>query len=710
MSEKWKLKSKILVILVAVVCIGFFAGIYMVQLQKTISENIFQNISELAEHDQDNILSYIESTWEELSYIQGDYSAYGADSLDEMMNFLAKKCANSTFDHLWMIGDNGTIYTDENRAYLSGEEGTEDFLAILENGQDRIVCRFEDAFPQSENIQNGIVYGIELSDTVVEGIQMKSLVAINDISSIEDKLKITSFEKNGATRGYSVVIDMNGDLIAQVDQNLRPDERDSFFARLRNGERTDLTAEEMSEKMQAGEKFTFGYTNSSGVDRIIYAMPFQKDGIPWYYLYSVERVVFTEQNLMFLKMSMGLMAGIGFVVICVLIILFYSQHKILMAKAEAEAKSSFLANMSHEIRTPLNGIIGLIFLMEKDLESGKSKEIFQQRLGKAKATADYLLSLINNILDISKLQAGKVDLKDEVLSLDEVMDNVYTMQKSNIEGRGINFIYRKELTCPWVIGDELLIKQVLMNILGNAAKFTPEGGYIHFSVRQENANMHHVDTIFTCADTGCGMSQQFLNHIWDTFSQERGKNTSQTKGTGLGMAISKLLVDAMGGKIRVESQLKGGSVFQVTLRLKVSKAAPGTEVEEAETSESRPTGKILLAEDNELNAEILMEILEGEGFEVVPARNGQEAVDRFRESEDGEIRIILMDMQMPIMDGCEATAEIRKMDRPDAKTVRIFACTANNFNEDRERAEQSGMDDFLSKPVDVKVLLKKLSR
>jgi CheY-like chemotaxis protein len=303
-----------------------------------------------------------------------------------------------------------------------------------------------------------------------------------------------------------------------------------------------------------------------------------------------------------------------------------------------------------------------------------------------------------------------VDLKEDILALDDVMDNVYTMQKSNIEGRGINLIYRKEIICPWIIGDELLIKQVLMNILGNAAKFTPEGGYIHFSVKQENVSMHHVDTIFTCADTGCGMSQQFLNHIWDTFSQERGKNTSQTKGTGLGMAISKLLVDAMGGKIRVESQLKGGSVFQVTLRSKVSKVSPGTEVDESVNQEIRPTGKILLAEDNELNAEILMEILEGEGFEVVLARNGQEAVDRFRESEENAIRIILMDMQMPIMDGCEATGLIRSMERPDAKTVRIFACTANNFNEDRERAEQSGMDDFLSKPVDVQILLKKLSR
>jgi CheY-like chemotaxis protein len=156
--------------------------------------------------------------------------------------------------------------------------------------------------------------------------------------------------------------------------------------------------------------------------------------------------------------------------------------------------------------------------------------------------------------------------------------------------------------------------------------------------------------------------------------------------------------------------LKGGSVFQVTLRSKISKVSPGTEVEESVNQEIRPTGKILLAEDNELNAEILMEILEGEGFEVVLARNGQEAVDRFRESEENAIRIILMDMQMPIMDGCEATGLIRSMERPDAKTVRIFACTANNFNEDRERAEQSGMDDFLSKPVDVQILLKKLSR
>jgi CheY-like chemotaxis protein len=264
---------------------------------------------------------------------------------------------------------------------------------------------------------------------------------------------------------------------------------------------------------------------------------------------------------------------------------------------------------------------------------------------------------------------------------------------------------------PWIIGDELMVKQVLINILSNAAKFTPQGGKIILSVSQKSEGEHRVSTLFTCEDTGCGMSEDFLEHIWDNFSQERGSNDSSIKGTGLGMAISKLLTDAMGGEISVESKVGVGSKFYVTLHSEISDEPPkhsrDINTSEAGTAENKSV-KVLVAEDNELNAEILIEILESEGFEAEHAQNGREAVEKFAESEEGEYQLILMDMQMPIMDGCEATREIRNMNRADAKNIFIFACTANNFTEDREMAEKSGMDDFLSKPIDVKELLKKI--
>ena len=260
-----------------------------------------------------------------------------------------------------------------------------------------------------------------------------------------------------------------------------------------------------------------------------------------------------------------------------------------------------------------------------------------------------------------------------------------------------------------------------MNIVGNAAKFTPEGGTITLSVSQEGAEDDQVTTIYRCTDTGVGMSKEFCEKIFDAFSQERNKNSNSVKGTGLGMAICKLLTQAMGGDITVESELNKGSTFTVTLPSTKAKIEPeyrnqATEetIAEAqaltESMHSEKPIKVLVAEDNELNAEILTEILTEEGFEVVHAKNGQLAVDIFQESAENEFDVILMDMQMPVMDGCTASAAIRKLARADAKSVIIFACTANTFKEDRERAIESGMDDFLPKPIDVKHMMDKLSK
>jgi CheY-like chemotaxis protein len=350
--------------------------------------------------------------------------------------------------------------------------------------------------------------------------------------------------------------------------------------------------------------------------------------------------------------------------------------------------------------------------MDKDLDTDVSKDALRQRLSKAKSTAEYLLSLINNILDVSKLQAGKVNLNNEMVSPEEIMDAVWSMQRNNIQHRGIRFEMKKNLIVPQIIGDNLMIKQVLMNILSNAAKFTHAGGLITLSVSQELVDAG-VATTFSCADTGCGMSEEFLQHIWDNFSQERSTNDESIKGTGLGMAISKLLVDAMGGEIWVESTPGVGSIFYVTLYSQIPEQTPQEIPEQAATETSASNdgmAKILVAEDNELNAEILTEILKGEGFEVALAQNGRVALDTFESSDIGEIGLILMDLQMPVMDGCTAAREIRKLERGDARTVPIFACTANNFNEDRERAADSGMDDFLSKPIDMEELLKKLTK
>jgi signal transduction histidine kinase/CheY-like chemotaxis protein len=614
-----------------------------------------------------------------------------------------------------MVSESGKVYTDKFVTYdpqSSNQNGRIDLLPYFENGEEKVVMRFDDKIEGAGLTKECIMYGIRLDDFEVEGNKMVAIVGISDIGNIQNRLSINSFRKNGKSRGYSSVIDMDGNYIVNIESTVYLNNKENFFDRLNKSSKSDLTSQEVSEKMQAGETFSFNYTRSDGTERIVYCMPFEEEEIQWYFISSVESTVFSEQNRAFLAMSLGMLASIVIVIIVVFAFAIVSRHKAIMANAEAKARTSFLANMSHEIRTPLNGIIGLIYLLDKDMDMDTDKALIRQRLSKAKSTAEYLLSLINNILDISKLQEGKVNLNSEVISPEIVVDAVWSMQKSNIENRGIEFIVEKNIIAPWIISDDIMLKQVLMNILSNAAKFTPKGGRIILSVSQEMEDENNVCTTFMCKDTGCGMSPEFLEHIWDSFSQERESTDESIKGTGLGMAISKLLVDAMEGEIKVESKVGEGSTFYVVLHSKVVGEPPKyvSDLQEAKERKMLVNSslKILVVEDNELNAEILMEILKSEGFNVELAQNGQIALDMFKESEIGEYSLILMDMQMPVMDGCTATMEIRKLDREDAKTVTIFACTANNFNEDRERADQSGMNDFLSKPIDVYELFKKL--
>ena len=447
-------------------------------------------------------------------------------------------------------------------------------------------------------------------------------------------------------------------------------------------------------------------------------MPFGNE-INLYFTMSVNEEVFMEQTRAFVTMSMVMLAICIATVIGMLLVMMRYQLKTIRASEKAKSQKEFLSNMSHEIRTPLNGLIGMNHLLLANIDDDTRKPQIKEWLRKSHSTANYLLSLVNDVLDMSKLQAGKVDIINEPLSLPVLIDEISSMQADNIKNRGVEFIVEKKLTEPYIEGDATRIKQILMNIIGNAAKFTPKGKYIRFSVTQEKTDAMHVTTIYQCEDAGIGISKEYISQIFDPFSQERNRNTNGVKGTGLGMAISKLLTNAMGGNITVESELHVGSTFTVTIPSVIVKDIPEhqKQFEKENTSEddtlaadkesNRPV-KVLVAEDVELNAEILLEILEMEGFETSLAKNGIEAVELFSASAIGEFDIILMDMQMPVMDGCTASMEIRKLERADAKSVMIYACTANTFQEDKERALASGMNDFLTKPIDIDILLKKI--
>ncbi len=374
------------------------------------------------------------------------------------------------------------------------------------------------------------------------------------------------------------------------------------------------------------------------------------------------------------------------------------------AQAEAKAKGNFLSTMSHEIRTPLNGMIGLNYLMEQNLDDHqKMKDYLRQ----SSATAKYLQSLINDILDMSKLEMNKMELVSSPFSLKDALAVIETIERSRMADKEIDFRMDMDVPHPFIVGDEVRLEQIILNIIDNAYKFTPAGGSVRVQVRQTPSGDGKASTEIKVSDTGWGISEEFQQKIFHSFTQERNTVSKGNQGTGLGMSISYLLAELMGGSLSVESKLGHGSCFTFSFPAEIVQEDLRTGRQETETraGETPEDCHILIAEDNELNGQILTEILREEGFRTSLAVNGQVAVDLFKASAQGEYSAILMDLRMPEKDGYEAAKEIRALPRPDAKTVRIFACTADSFQEDREKAIACGMDNFVAKPVDVKKLI-----
>lgn len=721
MLEKKNFRFYAVLIIIAFAVIASVSLFFISQMNQTISEQVLSSMSELAEHDKAAIESYIELMWDDLYQIAARFVINDCKTIEEVEERMNLESATSAFSHIYLMAEDGTVYTDKFVTYTPGEELMErniDFRQYFENDKENIVARFDDKIQGGWISKESILYGIRLDGYEVEGIKMAALLGISDITAIQDKMVIDSFVKDGESRGHSALIDMEGNYIIDINKGVYLDSRNNLLEHLEQAPSSDMTADEVVKRLENGETFSLYVTDpNEGITELYYFLPLSHDDMDLYFIMSVDEVVFSEQTNKFSSLSIAMLVFSIVIVIVMLLLVMRSQNKSIRETEKANSQREFLSNMSHEIRTPLNGLIGMNHLILANIDDDSQKPQIKEWLVKSHSTANYLLSLVNDILDMSKLQSGKVDIYSEPLSVEELFDDVVDMQTDNITNRGVEFITEKDIAFPYIDGDATRITQILMNIVGNAAKFTPKGKYIKFSVRQEKTDDTHVDTIFQCEDAGIGISEEYIDKIFDSFSQERNRNTSGIKGTGLGMAISKLLANAMGGDITVESKLNEGSTFTVTIPSVIVTEIPDYLAEEesgdnlddggAELNNGKPL-KILVAEDGELNAEILLEILDMEGFETALAKNGKEAVELFERSDIGEFDIILMDMRMPVMDGCEASAQIRKLDREDAKSVIIYACTANTFQEDRTRAIESGMDDFLTKPIDIDVLLKKI--
>ena len=378
------------------------------------------------------------------------------------------------------------------------------------------------------------------------------------------------------------------------------------------------------------------------------------------------------------------------------------------AKRSERSKNTFFSNMSHDMRTPLNAIIGLCELASKNTSDPEKTADY---LKKINTSSKQLLGLINDILEMSRLEQGKISINYEQCDLKKCIEDCTDVFVHQAEKERKSFCVSFDIRDRIVLGDFFRIGQIINNLLSNAFKFTPEGGKISLSVKQFNSAEHSKYQI-TVSDSGIGMSEDFLNHIFEPYARETRFAAKHIAGTGLGMPIVKSLVSQMSGQISVESELGKGSTFTVTLPLETihENSATAEESENTVKTEFNLDGKkILLAEDNEINMEIATEILSMNGINVIQAWNGLEAVNKFSQSKPFEYDAILMDMQMPEMDGCEAARAIRAMTRQDAKTVPIIAVTANAFAEDISATTNAGMNAHISKPIDFSILCKTLS-
>lgn len=700
-DRKYRFEKKrwtVALILAMLVSLSLAVFVYMNQLANATDTTVVASMEELSKHDMQNIRSELQSSWDELSAIFSRTKANGSESIQQVCLRLNIEQISNIFDVIYLVDSNGNTYSSANMVKNSSEEV---YVQALLSGEQKYVMRHDES-DVLETIREDLVYGVSCDPFETEGVRFIGIIGFSKISLMAERLKIDSFDG----RGYTGMIDIDGNYVVNHDRSAGIGKIDNYFEQLEDN--AGLSENEIADiihRLKQGEEFLMHLDYIGQGEQVISFIPMP--GTTWSIVLTVPQEVFNEQTQQFVFMTVIMLVVVVIVMCLMMFIIIRISLVSATAKAEAKSRGEFLSNMSHEIRTPLNGIIGLNHLMQQNTEN---PEKLSEYLMKSDSTAKYLLSLVNDILDMSKLQADKMVLVPKPFSVTYLVSTVESLMNSRMEDKRIDFQIEADIIYPDLIGDEMRIEQILINILGNAVKFTSEGGRVIMRVHQW-AEGEQVTTTYQIEDNGCGMSEEFQKKIFDSFSQERNGVSLGNQGTGLGMSISYLLAKQMGGTLSVASKLGEGSCFTFTMTADIahdnSESIAIAEVSRPKLDKGQ-TLKILIAEDNDLNAEILMEILDSEGFCTVRASDGGEVVDVFEKSVPYEFDIILMDVQMPVRSGFEATKIIRELKRPDAKSVIIYACTANTFKEDQDKSLEIGMNGFIAKPIDVNKLMQML--
>lgn len=816
--------------------------------ERVISSSV-QNMEELAKHDEKSILSGIEHRWSEVESIADEIRKLKINDVDEMLNMLNLRASTTDCIEYTLISSDGKAFCSSKKI-----EDAQKSLELCKESKEHFVYRISnDDIEYVNNDREMLLIGVKTEPFTVNGNKIEYALTYYDIGTLADELRIDSYNGDG----YSSVINTRGDYLVYEERENTTFERNNFYEIMKTADiKYGVTVEEINEKISAREPISF-QCELEGEDRLMLCTPMED--LRWYFVMSVPMEIFQNRANNLLELF-TVLTGVILAIIVVVVILVLrnrSQRNLMkyeikhgdelksalaLAEQANRAKTTFLNNMSHDIRTPMNAIIGFTSLARTHIDN---KERVKDYLEKIQQSSDHLLSLINDVLDMSRIESGKVNIEEKQENLADMLHSIRNIVQADINAKQMEFVIdTMNITDENIYCDKLRVNQILINLLSNAIKFTKPGGIISLHIKQKQVQKAGYGTYeFKVKDTGIGISKQFIKEIFEPFARERNSTVSGIQGTGLGMAITKKIVDMMGGTIKIDSKEGKGTEITVTLDFKlqeehkeieiieslkgirtlvvdddmntcqslaymlrqlglksewtmygkeavvrtkealqmkdefkvyfidwlmpdmngietvrrirkiVGKEAPiillsaydwaevEQEAKEAGVTEfiSKPlfpsdlrnilmksfgieekgkeeeeekfdfTGKrILLVEDNMMNREIATEYMKDFGFTVESAENGKEACDILKNSKPGYFDLVLMDIQMPIMNGYEATKAIRKFSNKQIANIPIIAMTANAFEEDKKLAKEAGMNGHVAKPIDIKQLMKPL--
>ena len=702
-KQKYKNILSFIMIIILIIIAGIAFSLFYSYLTDRIIKFSIQNMEEISEHDKKSLYSSIEYRWMTVESIGAEFKQSKFQDTSTMLKKLNLKCQT-------LEGIDVSLITDEGKVYTSNYVVTEDkeLMGFFEKYGDRFVVRRDNTSTKLDYKKEQLLIGSKIEPFTVGDNRFEYIVSYYDIASLQNELKIDSY--NG--QGYSSV-------------------RDNFYTKLQNANlKFGMTIEKIRTNIEGKKTFSIEYS-SNGEDYVMTFTPMEE--LDWYLVMYVPRAVF-EYRSGSLSRIFSILTIIVLVITILVIFLVVrnrSQRKLMeidfkhrdelqealdIAKQANTAKTTFLNNMSHDIRTPMNAIIGFTTLASKYIDD---KEKVNEYLSKIMQSSNHLLSLINDVLDMSRIESGKMNVDEKENNISQIIDEIKNITQANVEVKELKFIVEaNDIKHENIYCDKLRLNQILLNLISNAIKFTPNNGTITLKVSEKSVSKNGYGVYeFRVKDTGIGMSPEYLKEVFEPFTRERNSTVSGIQGTGLGMSIAKSLVDMMGGHIAVKSKVNEGTEFIVTLKFKLQEI---NEEEQSinnleninEASEEMFKGKrILLVEDNPMNREIATEYLQDFGFLVESAEDGKQACDILQNSNPGYFDIVLMDIQMPVMNGYEATKVIRNFENKEIANIPILAMTANAFEEDKRDALEAGMNGHLAKPIDIvelKNVLKKI--